>query len=159
MLIVTTSRSKYPPDDAMDDKSVLPQVGTSAPNPMTAMSSPSVCMTYDRPRPSTDSGRVVQSRPRKTSAGRQGRADDSRSMQRKARSPVEGLEEYQRANNDDGYHHRMTMNALALAICVLLIVAALWLAKVIVDVRKLQDCVLSGRVNCVSLDGAVAVPH
>ena len=51
------------------------------------------------------------------------------------------------------------MNALALAICVLLIVAALWLAKVIVDVRKLQDCVLSGRVNCVSLHGAISVPH
>jgi len=80
-------------------------------------------------------------------------------MQRKARSPVEGLEEYHRANEDDGYHHRMMMNALALAICVLLVLAALWLAKVIVDVRKLQDCVLSGRVNCVSLHGAIAVAH
>jgi len=79
-------------------------------------------------------------------------------MQRNARSSVEGLEEYQRAN-DDGYHHRMTMNALALAICVLLVLAALWLAKVIVDVRKLQDCVQSGRVNCASLHGAIAVPH
>jgi len=140
----------------MDDKSVMPRVGTSAPNPMMAMSSPSVCMTYDRPRPSTDSGRVVQLRPRNIRRRPGGRfAFDAA----ESRSPVEGLEEYQRANNDDGYHHRMTMNALALAICVLLIVAALWLAKVIVDVRKLQDCVLSGRVNCVSLHGAISVPH
>ena len=104
-------------------------------------------------------GHVVQLRPRQTSAGRQRRAGDSGSMQRKARSPVEGLERYERASDDDGYHQRMTMNALALAICVLLVLTSLWLAKVIVDMRMLQDCVLSGRVNCVSLHGAIAVPH
>jgi len=80
-------------------------------------------------------------------------------MQREARSSVEGIEQYDRANDDAGYHHRMTMNALALAICVLLVLTSLWLAKVIVDVRLLQDCVLSGRVNCVSLHGSIAVPH
>jgi len=51
------------------------------------------------------------------------------------------------------------MNVLALLICVLLIVAGLWLAGVIADMRDLQDCVVSGRHGCGPLPGAISYPH
>ena len=46
----------------------------------------------------------------------------------------------------------MQMNFLALAVTVVLIVAGVWIAETIAEMRKQQDCFLSGRRNCAPID-------
>ena len=46
----------------------------------------------------------------------------------------------------------MRMNALAFLICSLLVAAGVWLAVTIAQMRKDQDCVLSGRRGCTPVD-------
>ena len=46
----------------------------------------------------------------------------------------------------------MIVNVLALVICVLLAGSGVWLANQIAEMRKTQDCVLSGRLNCAKID-------
>ena len=45
----------------------------------------------------------------------------------------------------------MTVNAAAFGFCALLIVAGVWLAIKIAELRRDQDCVLSGRRNCAQI--------
>ena len=54
----------------------------------------------------------------------------------------------------DDYRHRMLVNASAFALCAVLVVAGVWMATTMAELRQRQDCVLSGRTNC----GPVAVP-
>jgi hypothetical protein len=64
-------------------------------------------------------------------------------------SPVEDLEKYQRAPEEPGeYRHRMLVNALAFAATLLLVIAGIWMADVMAQMRKNQDCVLMGRPGC-----------
>jgi hypothetical protein len=65
--------------------------------------------------------------------------------------PVDGIDRYERAGEDD-YRHRMIMNVLALLVCLLLAGAGVWLANKIAEMRRNQDCVLSGRLNCERID-------
>ena len=68
-------------------------------------------------------------------------------------SPVEGLAKYEGGpEQDDNYRHRMIVNLAALAFTVALAVAGIWLAIQIADMRKNQDCLLSGRRNCAPID-------
>ena len=68
-------------------------------------------------------------------------------------SPVEDLAKYEGgAEQDDNYRHRMIVNLAALAFTVALAVAGIWLAIQIADMRKNQDCLLSGRRNCAPID-------
>lgn len=67
--------------------------------------------------------------------------------------PVPDLEKYERVPEEPGeYRHRMLMNGLGLAITVALIVAGIWMADVMAQMRKNQDCVLAGHKNCAHLD-------
>jgi hypothetical protein len=50
-------------------------------------------------------------------------------------SPVENLERYERAGNDDDYRHRMIMNAIVTAFVASMVVAGVWIASVIAQVR------------------------
>jgi hypothetical protein len=43
---------------------------------------------------------------------------------------------------------RTTTNIIVLVVVALLIGAGVWLANTMLDVRKIQDCVASGRRNC-----------
>jgi hypothetical protein len=54
----------------------------------------------------------------------------------------------------DDFRHRMTANAATLLVVILLILCGLWLADAIAQLRKTQDCVLSGRRNC----SPIAIP-
>jgi hypothetical protein len=64
-------------------------------------------------------------------------------------SPVEDLSKYERSPEEpDDYRHRMMMNGLALAVTILLIAAGIWIAEIMAQMRKNQDCVLSGRPGC-----------
>ena len=68
-------------------------------------------------------------------------------------SPVEGLAKYEGSGEqNDNYRHRMIVNLAALAFTVALAVAGIWLAIQIADMRKNQDCLLSGRRNCAPID-------
>ena len=66
---------------------------------------------------------------------------------------VPDLEKYQRAPEEpDDFRHRMTMNALGLAVTVALIVTGIWIADVMAHMRKDQDCVLIGRSGCTHVE-------
>jgi hypothetical protein len=65
--------------------------------------------------------------------------------------PVEDLGKYERTDDADDYRHRMLVNAAALVAVVLLAAAGIWIADRMAEVRKTQDCVLSGRRNCAAI--------
>jgi hypothetical protein len=46
----------------------------------------------------------------------------------------------------------MTMNALAFLVTIVLIVTGVWLADKIAELRKVQDCYLTGRHNCAPIE-------
>jgi hypothetical protein len=53
---------------------------------------------------------------------------------------------------------RMTINLVIGAFLALFIGAGVWLANAMVDVRKNQDCVLSGRKSCADIPVPVREP-
>ncbi len=69
-----------------------------------------------------------------------------------SRAPVEDLTKYERDEGADDYRHRMVMNAVAFVFVAALIAAGLWLADTMAEMRKNQDCVLSGRRNCAPIE-------
>ena len=62
--------------------------------------------------------------------------------------PVDDLAKYEQGTEVDDYRHRMIVNLAAFVFVVALIGAGLWLADTMAQIRKNQDCVLSGRRNC-----------
>jgi hypothetical protein len=69
--------------------------------------------------------------------------------------PVADLSKYETAKAEDDYRHRMTMNALALAVTTVLVVVGTWLVVAIADMRQKQDCYLQGGRNC----NQIAIPQ
>jgi len=65
--------------------------------------------------------------------------------------PVEGVEKYAVAEPDN-YRQRMINNGLAFVFVLLLVAAGVWLADAIAQMRRNQDCVLSGRRNCAQVN-------
>jgi hypothetical protein len=59
---------------------------------------------------------------------------------------------FERADTGDDYRHRMMMNVLGFLVTAGLILAGLWLVDKIADMRKDQDCYLSGRRNCAPIE-------
>jgi hypothetical protein len=68
--------------------------------------------------------------------------------------PVPSLAKYEGSEADDNYPRRMLVNVAGLAVTIALSVAGAWLAIHIADLRKNQDCVLSGRRNCTPIDAS-----
>ncbi len=69
------------------------------------------------------------------------------------RSPVEGVDKYARPPDDtEDYRHRMRTNVAAVIVVSLLIWCGYWLFDTLAQLRKSQDCVLSGRTNCARID-------
>jgi hypothetical protein len=105
-------------------------------------------MSSNAPRPEEDEhGRVVpfrRGKPRSVSRN----ADDT---------PVKGVEDYARSEPDN-YRQRMINNGLALLFCVVLVSIGVWLANTIAEMRRNQDCVLSGRRNCAQVTVPPADP-
>jgi hypothetical protein len=69
-----------------------------------------------------------------------------------AAPPLEDLGRYQGADHEDNYRHRMIVNLAALALTIVLSIIGVWLVSQIADMRKNQDCVLSGHRNCAGID-------
>ena len=68
-------------------------------------------------------------------------------------SPVEDVGKYASAGDDrDDYRHRMKMNAAALVVLGLLVGCGIWLFDTLAELRKNQDCILSGRRNCAPIN-------
>jgi hypothetical protein len=70
---------------------------------------------------------------------------------------VESLAKFERGPDDreddaDDYRHRMIVNAAAFLFVIALIASGIWLADTMADMRKNQDCVLSGRRGCSPVD-------
>ena len=91
------------------------------------------------PPPSDPGNRVVRFRPR-----------GSQQPVQQPPSPVEDLAKYERSatEGDDDYRHRMLMNGIAALAVIVLVVAGWWIADTMAQMRKDQDCVLSGRRGC-----------
>lgn len=71
----------------------------------------------------------------------------------KGPAPVEDLAKYQQSREaPEDYRHRMVVNAIALLFVAALIGVALWLADTMADMRRGQDCVLSGRRGCTPVE-------
>jgi hypothetical protein len=101
-------------------------------------------MANERPVITDDDHRVLKFRPRTL-------ADPPRPLHRLDPSisqPAEDLSRFQRSPDSDDYHHRMIMNVAAGIITVALTGFGIWLATSIADLRRTQDCILSGRQNC-----------
>jgi hypothetical protein len=94
-------------------------------------------MTANEPRPDGEMGRVL---PFRQSA----RPPHDKPDQ----APVEGLDRYAQDGEPDDYRQRMINNGLALAALLILGAIGVWLATSIAELRKNQDCVLSGRRDC-----------
>jgi hypothetical protein len=109
---------------------------------------PGGAVTSERSNASDEDHRVVPFRPRGAGGG-----GWRKPRQAPFAAPVEGLAKYEGGGEqDDNYRHRMIVNLAALAFTVALAVAGVWLAIQIADMRKNQDCVLSGRRNCAPID-------
>ena len=62
--------------------------------------------------------------------------------------PVEDVGKYAVSEEPDSYRQKMISNVLAFAFCIVLVGIGVWLADKIAEMRRNQDCVLSGRRNC-----------
>jgi hypothetical protein len=65
---------------------------------------------------------------------------------------LEGFGKFEGAEREESYRHRMMVNLAALAFTAVLSIVGVWLVSQIADMRKNQDCVLSGRRNCTPID-------
>jgi len=97
-----------------------------------------------KPEQPSDNGRVVNLRPRKGASNQPRRNPED--------PPLEDLGKYERSDEGDDYRHRMITNVIALVFIVMLVIAGLWIANKMAEMRKNQDCVLSGRRGCSPVD-------
>ncbi len=70
-------------------------------------------------------------------------------------SPVPDLGQYEQPKGEDDYRHRMIVNAFAFAATVVLIVAGIWIADTLAEMRRNQDCVLTGRRGCTPVQAPI----
>ena len=85
----------------------------------------------------------------RTPAARPGHATDEETDI----SPVADLAKYaHRDDEPDDFRHRMKMNAVTGVLLAILIGCGIWLVDTMAQLRKDQDCVLSGRRSCVPID-------
>ena|SRR2546423_1548204 len=99
-------------------------------------------MSSDAPRPENDRGRILPFR-------RSGKPAASLPQNAEEKdTPVEGMGKYASAGEADNYRQRMINNGLAFAACVALVVLGVWIANTMAEMRRKQDCVLSGRRDC-----------
>jgi hypothetical protein len=100
-------------------------------------------MTGDRSSSSDRESRVVRF-PRGRAAPR---------LRATVPSPVDDLAKFERGEDaTDDYRHRMVVNIAAFVFVLALIGAGIWLADTMAQMRKDQDCVLSGRRGCTPVE-------
>jgi hypothetical protein len=117
-------------------------------------------VSSDAPQPTGQGDRVVTLRPRKgVSEGRASRLSviDPRHdpawlrEQRNDQACVLEAEDSKEEDAADSRYRTLT-NVIGVALIAILIGTGVWLAHAIADMRKMQDCVLSGRRNCAPIE-------
>jgi hypothetical protein len=98
-----------------------------------------------------ETGRVVLF-PTRSSLGKGGPRQKGAGKTDLDQAAVADLQKYERSAEPDDYRRRMVINIVAFAFIVVLTLAGIWLADQLARLNKQQDCVLSGRRNCVELD-------
>ena len=98
-------------------------------------------------QPSERTARVLPFRPRLPS-----RARGNLSFNTPKDPQLASLNEYEGDSANDDFRHRTIVNLLAFVVIVILTTAGVWLADSLAALRKTQDCVLSGRRNCATVD-------
>lgn len=84
---------------------------------------------------------------------RRGRRNSAATAQEPRPLPrVDDLRDFERTDEPDDYRHRVLTNVAAAVVTLLLIIAGLWLADALSVMRKNQDCVLSGRRGCTTVE-------
>ena len=122
-------------------------------------------MTTQAPQDDEEHGRILKFRPREApkSAPNAGASRQS-AFQNLARhstqaesSSVRDLSQFSsRDTEPDDYSHRMRMNAMVAVVLVVLAGCGMWIVDTMASVRKNQDCVLSGRRNCMVISAPAA---
>lgn len=107
-------------------------------------------MNNQRPAAAEDERRVVPFRPRSAPNRRVMEGGGPPVPLRRPVSPDPlDLSRYERVREDtDDFRHRILANIAAFAFTVALTAIGIWLAMSIADLRKTQDCVLTGRRDC-----------
>jgi hypothetical protein len=95
---------------------------------------------------------VLPFRPRKSFPHEEPSSRRAQRAEKPAPSPVDDFRKYEGEEIEDNYRHRMLVNLAALLATIILALAGAWLAVQMADLRKKQDCVLSGRRNCAPID-------
>jgi hypothetical protein len=109
--------------------------------------SASPSMKPEKPPENDERGRVLRFEPRRGSRPPRSPPGPFGS------SPVEGFDKYAREPDEhDDYRHRMRANLAATVVVGLLIWCGYWLFDTIAEMRKNQDCVLTGRTNCAQIN-------
>jgi hypothetical protein len=107
-------------------------------------------MTAERQGPG-ERGRVLPLRPRRPLAGNDNRPPEA--APHANRSAIGDLSRFERkSESQDDYRHRMMVNVLAFFLVILLVIAGVWLTTKLAQMRKDQDCVLTGRRGCTAVD-------
>jgi hypothetical protein len=97
-----------------------------------------------------ETGRVLRFEPRR---GRPRASLPPVAAPRHGRSPVASVARYARRGDDgEDYRYRMRANLAAIVVVGLLIWCGYWLFDTLAEMRKNQDCVLSGRTNCMHIE-------
>jgi hypothetical protein len=112
-------------------------------------------MRPEEPADPPETGRILRFEPRRKPqqpSAQPGASPTSRpwlSPASSGPSPVEGLEKYSREREDgDDYRNRMRANIAAILLVGILIWCGYWLFNTLAELRKVQDCILTGRTNC-----------
>jgi hypothetical protein len=91
-----------------------------------------------------ETGSVILFRPRQAGFRTPGRGPRPQGVVGSGRSLLA------REDTDD-HRHRRRIHALGLAFCLILAVIGVWLANEFTEMKRVQDCVLSGRTGCIPL--------
>ena len=109
-------------------------------------------MKTQRPTAAEDEHRVVPFRPRsalqRRSSVSSGPPVPLHPREQIAPEPLDLSRYEQPRDQPDDFRHRILANIAAFAFTVALTAIGIWLAMSIADLRKTQDCVLTGRRDC-----------
>jgi len=102
-------------------------------------------MKPEQPADPPEMGRILRFEPRRKTP----RPDERLSTPLSGPSPVAGLDKYLQPRDDgDDYRYRMRANVAAIILVAMLIWCGYWLFNTLAEMRKVQDCILTGRTNC-----------
>lgn len=102
---------------------------------------------------------VLQFRPRQRTAAPSHADADSAALDDEGL--LDDLSRYEQDREEEpvNYARRMLMNVIAIGVVTVLIGVGVWLADIIAQMERDQDCVLQGRHNCAPIEVPVARSH